>query len=163
MFNVCGTVPGMIPRNCRSTPNFETAGALQIDTRSTIDENDDWCYVVGGYSETSTQLSLLDSSDPTKGLELTYAGAYCGTGQQRKFKIQLQCADKLNPVPTHALEYEHCIYTVTMPSVYGCPVECPVANRHLCSGNGHCAYDEDKGAARCYCNHGEYSLCIIIW
>jgi hypothetical protein len=41
-----------------------------------------------------------------------------------------------------------------MPSIYGCPLECPVTNRHLCSGNGHCAYDWDRVGARCYCNHG---------
>ena len=24
----------------------------------------------------------------------------------------------------------------------------------LCGGNGHCAYDYDNNAARCFCNHG---------
>ncbi|KAJ1391293.1 hypothetical protein B484DRAFT_439616, partial [Ochromonadaceae sp. CCMP2298] len=72
----------------------------------------------------------------------------------RQFKIELQCADRLSPVPTHALELSHCVYTITMPSVYGCPLECPVSNRHLCGGQGHCAYDDDKGAARCFCNKG---------
>eukprot|EP01034_Spumella_vulgaris_P021474 gene21474-27509_t len=41
-----------------------------------------------------------------------------------------------------------------MPSVYGCPLECPVSNRQLCGGQGHCAFDEDKVAARCFCNNG---------
>jgi hypothetical protein len=66
----------------------------------------------------------------------------------------LACADRLNPVPTHAYELVGCEYTVYMPSVYGCPLECPVANRALCGGQGHCAYDPDKKAARCYCNKG---------
>ena len=64
------------------------------------------------------------------------------------------CADKMTAVPTHALEFSHCSYTITMPSIYGCPLECPVSNRHLCGGQGHCAYDEDKGGARCFCNNG---------
>jgi hypothetical protein len=53
-----------------------------------------------------------------------------------------------------ALELSPCEYTITMPSVYGCPLECPVSNRRLCGGNGHCAYDPDKSAARCFCNKG---------
>ena len=109
---------------------------------------------MGKYNEASTKVELLDQEDPTKGMALTYHGAYCVDGTQRQFRIELQCADKLSPVPTHALEYEHCVYTITMPSVYGCPLECPVANRELCGGNGHCAYDDDKSSARCFCNKG---------
>ena len=78
--------------------------------------------------------------------------------QERKYNIELSCADKLNPVPTHAYELTGCEYTVYMPSVYGCPLECPVANRALCGGQGHCAYDNDKKAARCYCNHGYHGV-----
>mmetsp|Transcript_411 Transcript_411/g.471 ORF Transcript_411/g.471 Transcript_411/m.471 type:complete len:119 (+) Transcript_411:134-490(+) len=49
-----------------------------------------------------------------------------------------------------------------MPSVYGCPLECPVSNRRLCGGNGHCAYDPDKSAARCFCNKGySGSDCVV--
>jgi hypothetical protein len=46
------------------------------------------------------------------------------------------------------------VYEVTMPSVYGCPLECPVAKRQLCGGNGYCAYDSDEHGARCFCNKG---------
>ena len=74
--------------------------------------------------------------------------------KQRQFTVNLPCADKLNPIPLHAYEVEHCSYSIDMPSVYGCPLECPVSNRQLCGGNGHCSYDYDKGAARCFCNHG---------
>ena len=167
MFNVCGAVSTGIPKKCQALSDVGTAAALQINTRGTYDSSDDYCYVVGKYSEASTKLELLNQQDPTKGVRLTYAGDYCSNGDQRKFMIEMSCADKLNPVPTHALEYKHCEYTITMPSVYGCPLECPVSNRHLCGGNGHCAYDDDKGAARCFCNNGKesfiYIYCIYIY
>jgi len=154
-FNVCGTVTGGVPRACATMDGLSKAGALQIDKRVLSDANDDYCFVAGQYNERTTTVELLDQEDPTRGLALTYLGTFCNHPHvQRKFRIELSCADKLNPIPTHALEYEHCSYTVTMPSVYGCPLECPVSNRRLCAGNGHCAYDHDKGGARCFCNKG---------
>lgn len=149
-----------IPTQCKNVAGALTAGALQINTKGTFDTTDDYCYVVGKYSDVSTKLVLLDQEDPTKGIRLSYYGENCHDGTQRQFNIEMSCADKLNPVPTHALEYTHCVYTITMPSVYGCPMECPVSNRHLCGGNGHCAYDDDKGAARCFCNNGK-SVCWL--
>lgn len=130
------------------------AGAVQIDKRGTENTNDDFCFLVGAYNEASTRLELLDQNDPTKGLRMGYSGAYCNNGIQRQFNIELQCADRLSPVPTQALELSPCKYTITMPSVYGCPLECPVSNRALCGGQGHCSYDDDKAAARCFCNNG---------
>lgn len=154
LFNICGEVSGAIPSECETIADISTAAALQINTKGTATQTDDWCYSVGQYDQASVQMSLLDDTDPTKGLSLVYGGDYCQNGVQRKFNIEMICADKLNAVPTHALEYTSCSYTITMPSVYGCPLECPVSNRKLCGGNGHCAYDEDKNAARCFCNNG---------
>ena len=128
--------------------------ASQINKRGTENELDDWCFVVGYYNQEQTSVHLLNPIDPTEGIMVSYNGDYCNGGKQRKFNIELQCTDKLNPVPTHAYELSGCEYTVYMPSVYGCPLECPVANRALCGGQGHCAYDNDKKSARCYCNHG---------
>jgi hypothetical protein len=135
-----------------------TAGAIQINRhgKPKNDTKNDWCFVVGYYNQAATTTKLLDSTDPTKGIQISYLGDFCNGGTQRKFHLHLQCADRLNPVPTHAYEYTGCEYTVYMPSVYGCPVECPVANRALCGGQGHCAYDEDKHGARCFCNRGFY-------
>jgi len=156
VFNVCGTIPGTLPKTCRNVPQSATAGALQVDKRGTPnDDNDDWCYVAGTYSDSTTSLTLLNHDDPTAGVKLTYTGNLCRNGKPRTFDVEMTCADRLNPVPLHAFESGPCHYTVAMPSVYGCPVECPVANRHLCGGNGHCAYDEDKAGARCFCNHGK--------
>ena len=154
-FNICGTVTGGTPSACATLPGLNRAGALQVDKRVISDPSDDYCFIAGDFNDRTTTVELLDQADPTQGLAVTYYGTYCNHPQvQRKFKVELICADKLNPIPTHALEYEHCSYTVTMPSVYGCPLECPVSNRRLCAGNGHCAYDHDKGGARCFCNRG---------
>lgn len=154
IFNICGAVSATLPSQCKNLEGAGSGGAFQINTRGTYDPNDDYCYLVGKYSDSSSKVELLDSGDPTKGMALTYYGAYCDDGTQRQFRMELMCSDKLSPVPTHALEYEHCVYTITIPSVYGCPLECPVANRELCGGNGHCSYDDDKSAARCFCNKG---------
>lgn len=162
LFNVCNQVVGSYPKICNTVENIAVAGAIQINKLGTPSENDDYCYVVGDYYPISsealaTTLELYDSEDPTKGLALTYYGNICEkTNKNRKFFINLLCAENFNPVPTHALEYTTCEYNVTMPSVYGCPLECPVANRKLCSGNGHCAYDYDNNAAKCFCNHGMF-------
>lgn len=98
---------------------------------------------------------MIEADDPTEGIRVTYLGDICkSTSKPRQFHLDLICDDRLNPSPTHAYEQPTCEYTVTIPSVYGCPVECPVANRKLCGGNGHCAYDEDASASKCFCNHG---------
>ena len=155
MFNVCGPVTLGVPASCRRKEGVSAAGALQIDKNRLLnDPTDDYCYVVGSFSGTS-QLQLLDTEDPTKGVSLTYYGDYCKNPvEQRRFVINLLCADKLNPSPSHVYEVHHCTYTASIPSVYGCPLECPVSNRHLCGGNGHCHYDYDLGSSRCYCNRG---------
>ena len=43
---------------------------------------------------------------------------------------------------------------MTMRSYYGCPVQCPVTERGLCSSHGHCAYDSKLKQPYCYCNWG---------
>lgn len=152
-----------MPDKCKTLTNVGQASALQINTRGTYEQSDDYCFMAGEYSEVMTKVSLLNQEDPTKGIQVSYAGGRCTNGDQRMFNIEMACMDKLNPVATHALEYSHCVYTVTMPSIYGCPLECPVSNRHLCGGNGHCAYDDDKHAARCFCNNGEFPLLLFFF
>ena len=159
VFNICGAVQDGIPDKCDTINGLNTAAALQVNTRGTVAEGDDWCFKVGAYSDQTSKLQLLDERDPTKGVSLTYYGDFCNAkrGQRpipRTFKIELSCADRLSPVPAPGYEPTACGYTVYMPSVYGCPVECPVAQRQLCGGNGHCSYDGDKHSARCFCNRG---------
>ena len=35
-------------------------------------------------------------------------------------------------------------YTIVLRSIWGCPTECPISNRHLCANHGACAFDRDK-------------------
>lgn len=153
VFNVCAPVSRGVPDSCLKLATISSA-ALQVNLNNLDEKDDDWCYSVGEYKEGTSQLKLLDSENPTKGVKLTYYGAPCSNGKQRQFVVEMPCADRLNPNPTSALELEHCVYTVEMPSVYGCPLECPVAERKLCGGNGHCHYDYDSNSAHCFCNRG---------
>lgn len=158
-FNVCNGISGQLPANCRTAE-----AALQVDERGTTASADDNCYVVGRYSSSDAQtssFSLISDSDPSKGVRLTYTGDNCDhdangaqTPTPRKFHLDFRCADTPVTVPTHALEYRHCEYTVDMPSQFGCPVECPVRDRRLCSGRGHCGYDYDARRPMCFCNDG---------
>ena len=155
IFNVCGTIQSNIPTKCAGIKGVSAANALQVDKRGTLDSaDDDFCYITGFYTDSLTRVSLLDYEDPSKGISITSYGDYCKNSKQRVFTVNLPCSDKLNPIPTHAREVEHCSYAVTMPSVYGCPLECPVSNRALCGGNGHCAYDYDRNSAKCFCDRG---------
>lgn len=144
---MCSPVTLGVPPACQ-TSTWASYAAFQVGFNG-------YCYGVGQFKEGVTQMSLLDSEDPVKGVKLTYYGDVCqSTQKNRVFNIELICSDRLNPHPVSALEYEKCVYTVEMPSVYGCPLECPVAERKLCGGNGHCHYDTDSNTAHCYCNKG---------
>mmetsp|Transcript_15710 Transcript_15710/g.15848 ORF Transcript_15710/g.15848 Transcript_15710/m.15848 type:complete len:328 (-) Transcript_15710:65-1048(-) len=161
-FNICGTLGvDNVPDKCVALNNYNDAAAVRLNTIENTNINDDsiTCEITGSFSETSSELKLLVEDDPTKGLSLTYYGEYCEQPTtQRKFIIQLLCEDRLSAVPTHAYEYNHCEYTISLPSVHGCPLQCPVSRRRVCAGNGHCAYDTDAGEARCFCNRGFYGV-----
>lgn len=160
-FNICNAVSSGVPKNCPTG-----AAALQIDRRATFEEDDDLCWIAGRFEATNQKqseqyFSLLDEHDPTKGVALTMYGDNCKHNQegeevatQREFRLEFECADVAVAVPIHALEYSHCHYTVTIPSVFGCPTECPLAGMSLCNGKGHCAYDTDVQSARCFCDTG---------
>ena len=74
IFNICGAVSAGVPDKCKSIDGVGSAGALQINTRGTYESNDDFCYLVGTYSESSTKVALLDQTDPSKGLSVSYFG-----------------------------------------------------------------------------------------
>lgn len=155
-FNICGNLGSDdVPNICKAQKDFSTASSVRLDNN--IDPNQRQCEITGLYSDLTSELQLITPEDPTKGLVMTYYGDYCENPRtQKKFIINLNCADILNPVPTHAYEYKHCEYTISMPSVHGCPIQCPISQRRLCAGNGYCAYDNDAATARCFCNKGYY-------
>jgi hypothetical protein len=130
IFNICSTVALGVPSACKTMGGLSTAAALQINKNIESDPSDDWCYAVGSYSDATTKVSLIDQNDPTKGISVSYAGDFCHSPpEQRSFTVDLVCDDRLNPMPLHAYEVSHCKYRATIPSVYGCPLECPVSNR----------------------------------
>lgn len=105
----------------------------------------------------------MDTTDPSKGVAVTYTGGdQCNHGGtpghplHRQITLVLSCADVATPSPQLAYEPAHCVYTVTMPTVYGCPVECPIGgeSRRLCGGHGICGYDQTNSVAKCFCDTG---------
>ena len=50
---------------------------------------------------------------------------------------------------------DKCHYSLTVNTVFGCPLECHVGgNRQLCGGNGFCGMDDDNNSPRCFCFEG---------
>ena len=158
LFNVCGVIEGPTPAACESLNGLQSASALILDDRGTLDTNDDYCYLISTYDpwdQSSVAESLLDAENPSIGMKITYFGAYCSNEARKQFDIHLNCSDTLIPVVEDAVEYEHCKYSVTLHSIHSCPLECSVSNLHLCGGNGRCGYDGNAGVAQCMCNEGE--------
>jgi len=102
--------------------------------------------------------------DPSKGLALVYSGGDpCGTVANRSLTLFVRCEDDDTPVPEHEpveeSQMEQCHYSINIPSIHGCPVECHSQNafgHRICSGHGNCAYDWDAEKAGCACDEGFY-------
>lgn len=150
VFDVCADVEGSnYPQICKD--QGKTGPALQFDPSGQNPE----CYTLGR----TGALELINENDPTQGVQLTYTGGDQCQHQgspYRQVTLVFGCADNAYPVPTVANEVAHCMYTVAMPSIYGCPLECPVAGdeRKLCAGHGICGYDRSNSKAKCFCDTG---------
>ena len=85
---------------------------------------DNACYILAHYDSSSHILdySLLDDTDPTKGISISYpSGEPCKTGGiSRSATIDILC-DNVEKVVVSAQEPSHCNYHLTMKSYYGCP------------------------------------------
>lgn len=148
VFDVCADVTG---NNKPAVCNGKIGAAMQFDPSAA---NPD-CFVVGR----SGSFSLINPSDPTLGIQLTYTnGDQCQHqgSPVRRMVITMGCSNIAIPTPTVANEPEHCQYYVEMNSVYGCPLECPLGgeDRDLCSAHGICAWDQTNQHARCFCDDG---------
>ena len=113
------------------------------------------CYNLGN----TDTFSLINSQDPSQGLQLTYTGGQqCNHGGMpfRQVTLMFGCSTTQIPTPTVANEPSHCHYVVEMNSVFGCPLECPLggADRELCGGHGLCGYDKTNKAPKCFCDTG---------
>lgn len=117
------------------------------------------CNVIGRYDPKQDDLSysLLDVTDPTKGISMAYPlGDRCtDKGVMRKATIDVQCANVKATVLT-AQEPTECDYHLVMQSYHGCPTECPITKNGLCNSHGLCQYDSVNKAPYCYCNEGYY-------
>lgn len=116
------------------------------------------CEVIGHYDplRDDTYFSILDekNQDPSKGIAMKYLfGNQCPDGHLRTATVEVECANT-EFVILSALEPEKCQYHMTMQSMYGCPLECPITAKGLCNSHGHCAYDKALRTPYCYCNEG---------
>ena len=153
VFNICGSLTSDAPESCTILTDYYKAASVNIDSSNSSSPR---CEITGHLSDTSTKIQSLDSEDPSKGLSITYYGDYCSNpSTQKRFIIILECANQINSIPTSAAEKSHCVHTVTIPTIIGCPLQCPISQNKLCGGNGYCAYDNDIGNAKCFCNHGK--------
>jgi hypothetical protein len=83
------------------------------------------CNVIGHYDpdRDDTYFSLLDQSDPSKGVSLKYLfGHQCPNGNLRSATIDVMCANEKEPIVDSANEPTECGYHLTMRSMFGCPL-----------------------------------------
>lgn len=122
IWNFCSTIPSsQVPAVC-STKN-KTGVVLQYLLR-----NDGYkeCHVIGKYdpAKDDSSFSLLDSSDPSKGVSLTYAqGDRCETNSLTNYRmatLDVECANTKMQIVS-AQEPSTCDYHLVMKSYYGCP------------------------------------------
>jgi hypothetical protein len=119
VWNLCSPVLDInLPSICRDAYNSKAA-VIQYLNNSFFKE----CFAIGKYNpeEDDLEFSLLDPTDPAKGVSMTYPlGDKCQSGQQRSATIDVVCKNTKATVKS-ANEPTHCNYHLTMESYYGCP------------------------------------------
>jgi len=153
-YNVCGDSD--IPPGCGPTDSGNTvAPAFQVSPGR--------CYRLSNSSSNSL-LSLIDDTDPTKGIQLSYFGGdRCSdprvANKGRTFTIRFLCADHVGEQPdARVTETATCAYTLSFKTIFACPLECGFASRKMCGGHGLCALDSTNNKPRCFCNSGMTGL-----
>ncbi len=99
----------------------------------------------------------FDNTDPSRGVSITYGGGdACPQQKTRSLRIWLECVPDAYNVPDQELvvETNDCFYEIFAPSAYGCPTECPLNNKQLCSNHGLCGFDSGMKKSKCFCNSG---------
>lgn len=122
VWNFCTPIPSAyIPTNC--IIRNKTGVAIQYLQRSNYQE----CHIIGKYDASNDDIiySLLDVSDPSKGISMKYAnGDKCEAaqykGKYRSATIDIQCANT-KTIILSAEEPSTCAYHLVMKSYYGCP------------------------------------------
>lgn len=74
----------------------------------------------------------------------------------RRFEINLYCSAIKRTFPkTATVEItDGWKYSLSVRSEYACPIDCPLHNDIVCSGNGACGYNPEKKSAYCFCSEG---------
>lgn len=117
---------------------------------------DSFCFIIGRFDGSHPDMSILDASDPSKGVRLEYpSGESCTNGDFRRTLIDVKCVNAGTKV-LHAVSDQPCQYRVTMESIYGCPKQCASTSNGMCDNHGHCGFDHMLKASYCYCNEGHY-------
>jgi len=96
--------------------DIKVAAAVQFDGNNT-------CLSLGQYTKSrdDTYFSLIDATDPSKGLVINYKyGGLCASGQLSTVNIEVQCANIKYKVIS-AMESSSCNHDIVMKSQYGCP------------------------------------------
>lgn len=122
-----------------------------------VSRKDDFCWRLGDSHENAVW-SLLEPEDPSRGVALTYTGgnACNSMDYRRTLKIAFECVNDIANIPDQEVveEVSTCRYEIIVPSIYGCPTECGVKDRHLCNNKGVCRYDKTNKASKCFCVTG---------
>ena len=150
-WNFCSTVTApSLPGACSNT------GKNGVALQYLESGSDSFCYIIGRYDGSHPDMSLLDPSDPAKGVTLEYpTGERCDMGIMRKAYIDVECSNS-GTTTLHAVSDKPCQYRLTMKSVHGCPKECAMTSNGLCNNHGHCGYDAVRQTSYCFCNEGYY-------
>eukprot|EP01084_Bolivina_argentea_P261156 441216_1 len=114
------------------------------------------CYRLSNQFGGPPQWSLYHEGDPSLGIQVTYLnGDHINCKTNRKFNIRFLCANEILFIPDEypLYEYTECEYTVELPSIYGCPIQCPEYDFQLCAGNGLCGFDFTINKPHCFCYH----------
>lgn len=165
VWNMCADVGTIdVPNACKKMA--KSGVALQY-----VDLGNDAynCLVIGKYDPSQDDLyfSLIDSSNPAKGVSMRYPqGEKCGTADKtgaimRSATIDVKCANTPLKIVS-AQEPTLCSYHLVMESYYGCPTECPITSNGLCNSHGHCHYDNILEAPYCYCNQVHFQPFIFL-
>jgi len=159
VFNVCDKVGHLPDPLCRKPgeEDEDLAPAYQIS------EEGSFCKRLGNLDRPTPNWDLLDVDDPTLGVSLTYGGGEeCEiTKKSRQLTVKFQCSTELgmSPFSMERVIEEDCHYSITVNTVFGCPMECHVGgNRQLCGANGFCGMDDDSNSPRCFCYEGWLGL-----
>ena len=172
-FNVANSLP-IIPEICETGKNNFTHKYCPKDANCTNDKNtieitdnavayqvrysikeekEVDCWVIG---QGDGEWRLIDEQDPSFGVQLTYLNGDYDDGackSNRKFNLRFDCEDNVLYIPDEEplYEYDLCEYTLSVPSQYGCPIECNIFDNQLCNSQGLCGYDNTNDVPRCFC------------